>query len=347
MADIVLADDGIAFDGTTPAPGPLGGAESAVIELVDALARRGHRVRVCNMCERPLEHAGVRWTPLVEGLPATADLYIANRGNRLIPCMPGARRTVFWVHNPARYLLKLRNLWPLWRHRPAIVFAGRYHARTYPAWAPAGDRRVIPYGIPEAFRDAEVAAGPPGPRAVFTSNPLRSLDWLLGQWAERIRPRVPGAELHVFSAPATYGARGAARAAAMGRVLDRARSLAEAGVVLRAPVAKGPLIGELRAARAMLYRGDPDETFCLAVGEAQAMGVPAVVQDRGSVAERVVDGETGTVAPDDAAFADAAVRLLTDDGLWRRQHDAAVARRRSWGWDDAARAFEELIPRCA
>ena len=130
----------------------------------------------------------------------------------------------------------------------------------------------------------------------------------------------------------------------MARVLDRARALADAGVVLRDPVSKTRLVEEYRAARVLLYRGDINETYCLAVAEPQAMGVPAVVGDLGSVVERVVDGETGVVAGDADGFADAAVRLMTDDALWRRQHAAALDRQRRWGWTEAAAAFEELIP---
>ena len=74
------------------------------------------------------------------------------------------------------------------------------------------------------------------------------------------------------------------------------------------------------------------------------MGVPAVVQELGSVVERVIDGETGMIAGDDDAFAEAAVRLLTDDGLWRAQHQTALAEQRKWGWEQAAVAFEGLIP---
>ena len=95
----------------------------------------------------------------------------------------------------------------------------------------------------------------------------------------------------------------------------------------------------------MLYRGDVNETFCLALGEAQAMGVPAVVQDLGSVIERVVDEETGFIRPTDRGFADAAVELLSNDALWEKQHVAALKLQRSWRWKDAARAFEALIPR--
>lgn len=344
MARIVLADDGIEFDGRTLETRPLGGAESAVISLMEALAARGHEVQVLNRCARALDWNGVRWRPIKgDPRPETADLYIANRGDRLIPLMPRARRTVFWIHNPARYLLKWRYLWKLWRVKPAIVFIGDYHATTYPGWAPAGGRVVIPYGIPDAFCEAQPLEDPPPPRAVFTSNPLRSLDWLLRLWADAIQPRVPGAELHVFAGAATYGGVGEAKAEAMEAVLDQARALADRGVRLRGPVPKAELIGELRRARAMLYRGDLNETFCLSVGEAQAMGVPTVVENLGAVRERVIDGETGFVAPDAGAFAEAATRLLTDDTLWRAQHRTALEKQRHWRWQDAAAAFETLI----
>ena len=348
MARIVLADDGIEFDGRTPDERPLGGAESSVVALVEELAARGHDVHVLNKCPAPLDHKGVRWRPIgapgAKGvIPDNVDLYIANRGDKLIGLIPKARRHVFWIHNPARYLMKWRYLSKLWRVRPVVVFIGDYHATTYPAWAPDGGRAVIPYGIHDAFCQAEPLEKPPGRRAVFTSNPLRSLDWLLDVWGRDIRPQVPGAELHVFAGAATYGSVGARKENVMNAVLRRAESMADAGVRLRGPVPKAALIGELRASRAMLYRGDLEETFCLAVGEAQAMGVPAVVENFGSVSERVIDGETGFVAADDAAFADCARRLLTDDALWRTQHLAALAKQRNWRWADAAAAFERLI----
>jgi glycosyltransferase involved in cell wall biosynthesis len=276
-------------------------------------------------------------------LPPAADLYIANRGDKLLALVPQARTTVFWVHNPAQYLLKLRYLWKLARRRPTIVFSGSYHASTYPAWAPSGFRREIPYGITEIFRTTAPATEPPPPRAIFSSNPLRSLDWLLEVWAERIFPQVPTAEFHVFSGAATYGAMGKAKAAAMNAILDRARSLRGAGVVLHDPVPKHALVAEMAAARVYLYRGDSSETYCASAGEAQAMGVPGVVQDIGSMRERIDDGETGFVVRDALQFATAAIRLLTDDSLWSAQHAAALASKRRYGWNDAAAAFEKLM----
>jgi glycosyltransferase involved in cell wall biosynthesis len=343
MASILMIDDGIRFDGRTRETAPLGGAETAFVSLAEALAARGHEVRVHNHCQAPLAHRGVSWFPLDKNVPDNPDLYIANRGHRLLARAPKAGRTVFWIHNPATYLLKRRYLSPLLRRRPVIVFSGAHHAATYPAWAPSGGRVVIPYGVGEEFRRAEPPGTVPPRRAVFTSNPLRSLSWLLDLWRERIAPQVGDAELHIFSSTTTYGAYGDAKKAAMEEVLKKASALGEAGVVLREPLAKQALAAELAASRVLLYRGDEAETFCLAVGEAQAAGVPCVVQNIGCVAERVVAGKTGYVAASSAEFAADAARLLSDDGLWRVRHQAARRLQRGWGWAEAAAEFEKLM----
>lgn len=344
MARIVLADDGIEFDGKTPEQRPLGGVESTIVSMCEELAHQGHEVSVHNKCQAPLTYNGVDWAPLENGLPDRADLYIANRGDKLIGLMPNARKTLFWTHNPAQYVLKWRYLWKLWKVRPVFGFIGEYHAKTLPGWVPEGGRIVIPYGIPDLFRLAEPGSETPKPRAVFTSNPLRSLDWLLELWAKRIQPQAPEAELHVFSGPQTYGSVGDDKARAMKTVLDRADELAGQGVVLRGPVPKAQLVEEFRAARCMLYRSDLNETFCLALGEAQAMGVPCVTEDLGSAYERVIDGVTGAVAKTESAFVDAAVKLLTDETHWKKQHEAALARQRAWGWSQAAEIIEGLLP---
>lgn len=344
MGLVVMTDDGIAFDGTTPARAPLGGAEAAFLTVAEALAARGHRVLVRNHCAAPLQHKGVDWAPLETGLPDVCDFYVANRGHRLIGLIPRAERRFFWLHNPGTYLRKLRYVSALWRHRPIIVTTGRYHARTVPWWMPSGGRVVIPYALPEEFRHAASRDHAPPPHAIFTSNPLRGLDWLLDLWEDRIHPARPQAELHLYCGPAVYGAVGDEKAAAMRKVLARADTLAHKGVRRFAPRPRDALIAALRNARVMLYRGDPGETFCLAVAEAQAQGLPAVVQPIGSLPERVQDGVTGFIAKDEESFAQHAIALLSDDTLWRRQHEASLRFQRGLSADDVAQRFEAPLP---
>jgi glycosyltransferase involved in cell wall biosynthesis len=342
MADIVMADDGIAFDGRTAATGPLGGAETAFVALAEALAARGHRVAARSRGAAALSYSGVDWAPLASDAPPACDLFIGNRGPRVIGLVQRAGRRLFWLHNPARYLKKPRLLWRLAWYRPTLVTTGRYHAATVPRCLGFCEQEIIPYGILEAFRRA-VPREPPPPRAVFTSNPLRGLDWLLDLWVARIRPAVPQAELHIFAGATVYRGGADKNAAQIETVLARAASLETHGVRRHAPVGREALALMLAGARVMLYRGDPGETFCLALGEAQAMGVPAIVQPLGSVAERVVDGATGRVALSDGEFAEAAIVVLRDDELWRRWHRAALATQRGLSWDAVAARFEALI----
>lgn len=342
MTDVVMADDGIAFDGTTAEAGPLGGAETAFVALAEAFAARGHRVDARSNCRAALRHKEVAWAPLASGVPASCDLYIGNRGHRVIGLAPRARRRLFWLHNPGHYLRKPRFLWPLLRHRPLVVTTGEYHARTVPPWLPSGGREMISYGVLDIFRHA-AERDPPPPIAVFTSNPLRGLDWLLDLWTQRIAPAVPQAELHIYAGAGVYRGLKDERARQIETVLARADTLAERGVWRHPPVGREGLAQVLAGARVMLYRGDPGETFCLALAEAQAMGVPAVVQPIGSVVERIVDGATGRIAATDAAFAEAAVSLLRDDELWRRYHRGALATQRGLGWDEVAAKFEALM----
>ncbi len=343
MASVVMADDGIAFDGAMAETGPLGGAETAFVALAEALAARGHDVRAFSRCAAPLRHKGVAWAPIDRGdIPRSCGLYIGNRGHRLIGLVARPRRRVLWLHNPAGYLLKPRMAARIAWYRPLIVTTGAYHASTIPPWIVDGGRMVIPYGVLDRFRHAEQREPPP-PRAIFTSNPLRGLDWLLDLWAARIRPAVPQAELHIYAGTAVYGGM-TKHAREIDAVLARAEALRHEGVHRHAPVGREQLVEMLTSARAMLYRGDPGETFCLALAEAQALGVPAVVTPLGSVGERVADGLSGRVATSDDDFATAAIAVLRDDALWRLWHHGALQAQRGLGWDEVAARYEALIP---
>ncbi len=342
MARIVLADDGIAFDGRSAETGAAGGAETAFVKLAEGLARN-HAVSAFTRGGGTFSHRGVAWADFAAGVPDDADLYIANRGHRLLDLVPKARRTLFWLHNDARYLLKYRYLSRLWRRRPGLVFVSKSHAASAPRWVPDGGRHVIPLGLDDMFRGEAERAAPPR-TALYAANPLRGLDELVQLWSRHVAQAVPDARLDVLSGDGLYGGAGKAPAIArMESVLGVARAAAGRQLGLGGFVPRADLPDRLRRTRVYLYPGDQTETFCLSVAEAQAMGVPCVVRARGALAERVIDGKTGFVARNEAEFGAAAIRLLVDDGLWLAQHRACLATQRSRGWTDMADDFDALL----
>ena len=332
MARIALADDGIAFDGAAAGTTALGGAETAFVRLAEGLAARGHAVGAYTKGGARLVHNGVSWAPLAAFADAAPDLYVANRGHRLLDLARGARRTVFWLHNDAAYLNKWRYAARLFVRRPDLIFVSESHRARAPFWLP-GAKRVVPLGLEDAYR-REAERDPPPPVALYAANPLRGLAELAAWWPEI------GGKLIAHSGADLYAVKPRTREA-MARALAAARGVP--GIELAPIVPRAALVDVLRRARVFLYPGDPTETFCLSVAEAQALGVPCVVMARGALPERVRHGETGFVADNRADFIAAARRLLDDDALWRRMHRACLAVQRARGWADMAADFEGLL----
>jgi glycosyltransferase involved in cell wall biosynthesis len=200
-------------------------------------------------------------------------------------------------------------------------------------------RLIIHLGLPDEIRGLPPLTAPPAPHAIFASNPVRNLRRLVEIWAASILPRVPNAILDVYGIH-NLGARDAWQAWEGTLLPPGLAPHAKASVRVHQTAPRHVLMQAMRASRVMLYLGHECEAFCIALAEAQALGVPAVVAPVGALPERVIDGVTGFQRADPQAFAAAAVSLLTDDSLWRRQHEACLSERKGLTWAEYADRFE-------
>ncbi len=338
---IVIADKTRKYDGRDLERRPIGGTESSVIRLARALAERGHDVTCYTNCDNAVEDHGVRWLPLSGPLPETCDLYLPVHQTELLGLVRNPRRLALWVIWPARQLRHYKRSLSQWRHRPIPVFASLNEARSYAWWLPRHDPKlVVPLGLPDDIRGMPPLDSAPGPQAVFASNPSRNLRPLVEIWLDRILPRVPGATFNIYSlAPLPAG--GDPWSAWSGSVLPGNLSEAQRlSLRIHQGASRHDLMQAVRGARSMLYLGHKSEAYCLTLAEAQAMGVPCVVAPTAVLPERVIDGVTGFVRGDAEGFAAAAVALLTDDVLWRSQHEAALRLRQGISWGEVAARLE-------
>jgi glycosyltransferase involved in cell wall biosynthesis len=341
MATIVMADDTKHYDGTYLDRRPLGGTESSVIRLARALVRRGHDVTVHTNCDAPVEHEGVKWRPLGHEPLNGCDLYIAVQHPWLLGFVPNARRRAIWVMWQVNHLKHYKQIGRMWRYRPVPVLVSLHQVRIYSPFLPRREPHiVIPLALPDEVRGLPPLATPPPPRAVFASRPELDLRRLVDIWAKHILPRVPAAVLDVYGVHRLEAGQNAWDAWE-GSFLpaDQPRHVKQSVRVHRT-LARKELHDAIRSARVVLHPGHRLEAFCLAVGEAQALGVPAVVGPIAAVPERVLDEVTGFHRGDPHGFADATVALLTDDALWRRMHEAALRDRQGINWAEAAERFE-------
>jgi glycosyltransferase involved in cell wall biosynthesis len=323
----------------------IAGTQTAFIELSRAFEASGCNVTVLTQTDKELTTEFRLWRNIKEYIPSGLfDLLIINVSPYLLYDFKNvnAKKRILWIHNEAKYLLYWNRLKYILRYLPIIVFSGKYHSSTLPFFIPTGGRRIIPYGLsPAVFEIVEIHKPCGEKKVFFTSNPLRSLRWLVDIWVKHIHPAEPTASLHIFSNWKTYGAWGDSVQNRMKAELDYAASFKEYNVILRDVLPKKELFQELKTGRAMFYRGDKAETFCLAVAEAQALGLPAVVCDLGSMKERIDNGVSGVVVNNDKDFIEAALNILNNDNLFHSMSNSAIKKYSTMNWNMAAQKFLE------
>ena len=337
---IIMVDNSIPFDARTPTVRPLDGAEKVFANLPGALARRGHDVHVYNRAETAEVIEGARWQTMAVPPATRCDVLIAYRKTNLLGFVEESHRRVLWLAGSAARLAEGPAQDRLERYRPALIFQSEAQRETW-GGKPDLDVKVIPPAVGWNFRQETPTEPVDPPRAVFTSHPLRGLDWTLVLWRERIYPACPGAELHVFSGSLHAAFNG-------GMVDDRLSAIVEAinqcdGVVIRAPATDPEMAAEYRAARVHLFPSDASEMVALTLAESQATGLPAVARSLGAAAERVVDGETGRLVADGPAFAEAAIGYLSDANLYLEASARAMGLQRSRTADATAGFYESVF----
>ena len=343
MTKVLFIDNGIEFDSVMLRQKPFGGAEVAFVSLVENLARLGLEIKVYNNCVNEGKIHGVLWKKLGKEMYSESfDALVINRGDKYLNFRKECKNRIFWIHNPARYLLKYRYLSKLFFNKFKIVFSSDYHLTTYPSWAPSKERFVIPYGIDDNLFKS-IKKTPPRKNAIFTSNPMRGLDWLLDLWQEKIFPNCKNAKLNIFSGFETYGKFGQKHSAHIKKILTKAKALEGKGVIINKPLERKKLFKKIESSRVFVYRGSEDETFCMAVAEAQMLGIPAVVCDFGCLKERVDNNFSGFVCNNDEVFALNTIKLLNDDKLWTKMNNHSLKRKNYIRWSKVAKKWLKVI----
>ncbi len=343
MTKVIFIDNGIPFDGATVRKNPVGGAENAFVSLVEELAKLNFEVVVFNSVEKNKKINGVFWKKLCGIDEEKFDILVVNRGDKFLNFKPECKKRFFWIHNPARYLIKWRYLFKLLLNPTSIVFSSNYHLSTYPRWAPSKSNIVIPYGVDSFIFKNKIKYLPKEKNAIFTSNPLRGLNWLLDRWENEIYPEVPLAKLNLFTGSQTYGNIGKKKISKMKPILDRAKQMRAKGVILHHPKRRTELIKEIKKSRLFLYEGSLEETFCMSVAEAQVIGLPTIVKDLGCMKERVQDKVTGHICSNDFQFSKCVINLLKNDKDWKKLNNNTLRLANHKGWSEIAKEWKKIL----
>ncbi len=344
---IRLLIPGMGFDPADPWARPLGGSETAGIQLAQALARLGHKVEAYANVEAPWHASALSFAPLAGFHQAhgEADLAIVQRAASAFGQPIAARARFLWVHDQLdqRRHAQLVAAAP---HLDRIVTVSRYQLEHYRQVEPSLPGELflqLRNGIDLDLIDQERKAAGPRLRhqVVCGARPERGLAVLLEQVFPQLLRRVPDATLVLASYVAADGSTEQLRELAA-RFGDRVRWAGALGK---------PELYRLYAESGLYLYPTPSPTFptfaetsCISAMEAMACGLPVVTTVGGALPETVGDGGicVELAGPHAAAGATpnrlvrAAARLLDDHVAWGEASAAGLRRAAHLGWDEVA-----------
>jgi glycosyltransferase involved in cell wall biosynthesis len=286
------------FTVETPYRQPLGGSESALCYLAEALAQQGHAVFLLHGNQAPAVCRGVQCLPLsvasirqIGPLDAFVVQNPAGKGQELRALLPAGTLLILWsqhahdqpavqaLHDAAeRQAYDQIVLVSDWQRQQFLEEFDLDPARTMVL------RNAIGPAFTALFADniPILAQKAQPPVLAYTSTPFRGLDVLLDAFP-RIRRAVPEVILKLFSSMQVYQVPQAEEEARYGTLYRRCRDTE--GVEYIGSLPQPELADHLRAASVLAYPNTFAETSCIAVLEAMASGCRVVTSDLGALPE--------------------------------------------------------------
>ncbi len=329
---------------------PMGGTETGLIRLAEALDKRGHSVVVFTSEKNPPESKPAYYhLSKAQGLKAV-DVFISIREwIPLVYPLP-ARKKFFWtgdsydqVHNFGLGDKRLA------RVIDGVLTVSDWHADSLSEMSglPREKCFTIRNGIHLESFQGEQERSPY--RLIYAATPFRGLDHLVKMFP-RIREQIPEATLEVFSGFEVY--RGAKEYAP--EIQARYKPLLDAvtqmpGATLHGNVTQKELAKELQKSSILAYPNTFQETSCILAMEAIAAGAIPVTTALAALPETVgdcgllIDGIPGKDDYYDR-FIDATVSLLKDSKRQQELRARGKARAAAeFSWDTVAERFEKYL----
>jgi glycosyltransferase involved in cell wall biosynthesis len=353
MQFLFLPSSTVPFHGRTLEDRALGGTETGVIRLAQALEELGHEVSVISQCPNPPLTKPL-YLPRAQ-LPNILDTDILVVVREWLPVFSSIRskRRLFWTGDAPDQPQTLG----LGDRRVVRAIDGLLTVSNWQAdeianasGFPRDKMWVVRNGVHPPYFEQSINRQ--RRRLIYSSTPYRGLVHL-PRLFRRIREQVPDAELAVFSGYDVYADRPGAVPhgySALVAELKNIRTELESigGVLYSDSINQRDLAREFLSSSILAYPNTFAETGCITAMEAMRAGCVPVTTRLGALPETIsdggvlIDGLPGTPEYDDL-FVSQSVKLLTDDEAWRRLSTRAVHCAKSYTWHDAAQRLLSFL----
>lgn len=321
----------------------VGGTETGLIRLAEALDRLGHDVVVYTPIDNPPE-SKPRYLPtrMIESAEP-CDVFVSIRD--WIPVfykVNAALRFVWTGDSYDHYLTFGIGDKRVSRQIDALLTVSEWQSKTLSQHSrfPIEKCAKLGNGIePTYFVGHEARSRK---RLIYSSTPYRGLKHT-PHYIRTLREKHPDLEFHVFSSYKVYDQ---SEDLQFEIVTQQLKEIP--GVVLHGSVKQSELAREFMKSSILFYPNEFEETSCITAIEAMVAGCVPVTSNLAALPETIrdagllIEGKPGT--PDyDRAFVSATDRLLSENGLWEALSQKGKARLNESTWESRAHRFLQIV----
>ena len=280
----------------TPYSAPLGGSESAMCYLAEALAKRGHEIFLYTRINEAQNIRGVMHLPDGE-IRKAKDLDVLIIQNtpfcvtEIQPYLNKKTKVILWLEHahdqPAVSCLNDKNIVNLYS---SIIFISQWQKQQFLANFPLGTGNcfILRNAISPAFENLFLTGEKISikkiqpPVIAYTSTPFRGLNRLLKIFPI-VRNEFPDVRLQVFSSMKVYQQNQTQDEKDFGDLYEQCRKTA--GIELIGSLSQSQLAQRLKPVSILAYPSTFLETGCTSVLEAMSAGCQIITSDLGALPE--------------------------------------------------------------
>ena len=297
----------------------LRGAESVLINLSSELTKLGHDVTVINNCYKNEFIKGVSWKKIqYYNDNKIFDIAISNGDTRLFEKTKSYKKILF-SHSlqTLEKFFRKKQFFSYIKYRPKVVLLSDYHKENTSKITTLFGSIKINWAADLVFINSKLNENIDNNLSIFTSRADRNLDLLINIWKELVYPRFNTGKL-LITPPLNN--------------LSNSHN-----IFFREIDNQNHMIDDIKNSRIFLIPGHKAELFCLSAQEAKELCVPIVTLGIGSLSERVIHGETGFVARNNAEFSDYVIELYKNNDLWNKMRNNLIGTRGKNKWSNVAK----------
>jgi len=343
--------DGLPFDGDALEKGPLGGSETAFIEMTRAFARLGHEVFALNNCSKIGLHHGVQYYPFRRSLSFLAhkifDIIVVSRyyGFFYLPVKSDLK--VLWNHDTLENAKGLRSV-----HDEIDLFLvlSKFHQTNYLTRLPQLDDRTVVTRNGLNFKlinDSAKGALKDPCKILYASRPERGLKLLLEDIWPRLSRSKPDLRLYICG----YSVDDSLLDPELVKLYDYLNLLIKTDpkIINLGPLDKKSYYAHLAESAMVTYPCIFPEISCLVALEAQALGVPILTSDSYALSETVVTPDFKIPGRPGSAdytnnYIDRALKLLSNmDETELKAKAAQKIISQNYSWDQIAAEWQRIF----